>query len=113
MISSTEDISEEISESPVQGISIPSDEQILWLPELSDLERLNVMNAPLEDKARILSSQTSSSVDETLSEISKKQTLHILKVSNFPKTPLKFYRSGSYILFAVCPFKRNQKVRFI
>ena len=89
MISSTEDISEEISESPVQGISIPSDEQILWLPELSDLERLNVMNAPLEDKARILSSQTSSSVDETLSEISKKTNLAYLESFELPENPTK------------------------
>lgn len=109
MISSTEDISEEISESPVQGISIPSDEQILWLPELSDLERLNVMNAPLEDKARILSSQTSSSVDETLSEISKKTNLAYLESFELPENPTKILPLRLIHSFCCLPLQKESE----
>ena len=109
MISSTEDISEEISESPVQGISIPSDEQILWLPELSDLERLNVMNAPLEDKARILSSQTSSSVDETLSEISKKTNLAYLESFELPENPTKILPLRLIHSFCCLPLEKESE----
>ena len=109
MISSTEDISEEISESPVQGISIPSDEQILWLPELSDLERLNVMNAPLEDKARILSSQTSSSVDETMSEISKKTNLVYLESFELPENPTKILPLRLIHSFCCLPLQKESE----
>ena len=109
MISSTEDTSEEISESPVQGISIPSDEQILWLPELSDLERLNVMNAPLEDKARILSSQTSSSVDETLSEISKKTNLAYLESFELPENPTKILPLRLIHSFCCLPLQKESE----
>ena len=109
MISSTEDTSEEISESPVQGISIPSDEQILWLPELSDLERLNVMNAPLEDKARILSSQTSSSVDETLSEISKKTNLVYLESFELPENPTKILPLRLIHSFCCLPLQKESE----
>ena len=109
MISSTEDISEEISESPVQGISIPSDEQILWLPELSDLERLNVINAPLEDKARILSSQTSSSVDETLSEISKKTNLAYLESFELPENPTKILPLRLIHSFCCLPLQKESE----
>ena len=109
MISSTEDISEEISESPVQGISIPSDEQILWLPELSDLERLNVINAPLEDKARILSSQTSSSVDETLSEISKKTNLVYLESFELPENPTKILPLRLIHSFCCLPLQKESE----
>ena len=109
MISSTEDTSEEISESPVQGISIPSDEQILWLPELSDLERLNVINAPLEDKARILSSQTSSSVDETLSEISKKTNLAYLESFELPENPTKILPLRLIHSFCCLPLQKESE----
>ena len=109
MISSTEDTSEEISESPLQGISIPSDEQILWLPELSDLERLNVMNAPLEDKARILSSQTSSSVDETLSEISKKTNLAYLESFELPENPTKILPLRLIHSFCCLPLQKESE----
>ena len=109
MISSTEGTSEEISESPVQGISIPSDEQILWLPELSDLERLNVMNAPLEDKARILSSQTSSSVDETLSEISKKTNLAYLESFELPENPTKILPLRLIHSFCCLPLEKESE----
>lgn len=109
MISSTEDTSEEISESLVQGISIPSDEQILWLPELSDLERLNVMNAPLEDKARILSSQTSSSVDETLSEISKKTNLAYLESFELPENPTKILPLRLIHSFCCLPLQKESE----
>ena len=109
MISSTEDTSEEISESPEQGISTPSDEQILWLPELSDLERLNVMNAPLEDKARILSSQTSSSVDETLSEISKKTNLAYLESFELPENPTKILPLRLIHSFCCLPLQKESE----
>ena len=44
-----------------------------WWPDLSDLDRLNVINAPLEDRARLLSAKVSMSIEHTMQSISRKK----------------------------------------
>ena len=59
-----------------------------WV-ELSDLDRLNVLNSPLEDRARVLASKKSTSVEDTMSEMGRLVNLDYLKNLNCLKIPLK------------------------
>ena len=47
-------------------------EKMDWWPNLADLDRLNILNAPKEDRARLLASKYSKPVDEIMVEIGKK-----------------------------------------
>ena len=81
MISENEINTEENGEKKDLGTQpsmLAVEERMDWWPELSDLDRLNVLNAPLEDRARILSSKTSSPVEETMNEIGRKTKLNYL-----------------------------------
>ena len=42
-----------------------------WWPDLSDLDRLNVLSNPTEDRARVLAAKVSLTVEETMEAMSK------------------------------------------
>ena len=50
---------------------MPQMNSMNWWPNLSDLDRLNILNNPTEDRARILSSKVSLSIDETMQKMSE------------------------------------------
>ena len=62
-----------------------------WWPNLSDLDRLNVLNNPTEDRARILSSKVSLSIDETMQKMSENTGIPWWIVSTFPKLQLSSF----------------------
>jgi hypothetical protein len=56
------------AEQPNGEVLVTTDDSMTWWSELSDLDRLNVLNNPMEDRARILSSKVSLSIEETMKE---------------------------------------------
>ena len=68
---------EEVKSSGPDDLSI-SQENMDWWSDISDLERLNVLNSPLEDRARILASKTSTPIEQTMLEIGRKTNLTFL-----------------------------------
>lgn len=49
-----------------------------WWPDLSDLDRLNIQNAPLEDRARLLAAKVSMSIEHTMQSISERKNFPLL-----------------------------------
>jgi general secretion pathway protein E len=60
-----------------------------WWPNLSDLDRLNVLNNPTEDRARILSSKVSLSIDETMQKMSENTGIPLVDSFDLSEAPTK------------------------
>ena len=60
-----------------------------WWPNLADLDRLNILGAPLEDRARLLASKMSHGLDSTMKEISRKTSFEYLEDFELPENPTK------------------------
>ena len=60
-----------------------------WWPDLSDLDRLNVMNAPLEDRARLLSAKVSMSIEHTMQSISERKSFPLLDDFTLSENPTR------------------------
>lgn len=73
----------------VPELSIDSQDHMTWWPELSDLDRLNVLGAHREDRARILASKDSRSVEATMKEIARKSGYSLVEEFNLSKNPTK------------------------
>ena len=58
-----------------------------WWPDLSDLERLNIENAPPEDRARLLSAKVSMSIEHTMQSIAERKNLPLLDDFALPENP--------------------------
>ena len=50
-------------------------EEMDWWPGLADIDRINILSSPLEDRARLLASKYSRDLIETMREIGKKSDL--------------------------------------
>ena len=64
-------------------------EKMDWWPNLADLDRLNILNAPKEDRARLLASKYSKPVDEIMVEIGKKTDMDYQEDFEMPENPTK------------------------
>ena len=75
----------------ISSISIKPQEmdEMNWWKELSDLDRLNVLNNPVEERARILASKISLSVEETMLEISRRSGFSLLDDFELSENPTK------------------------
>ena len=60
-----------------------------WWPDLSDLDRLNIQNAPLEDRARLLSANVSMSIEHTMQSISERKNFPLLEDFTLTESPTK------------------------
>ena len=60
-----------------------------WWPDLSDLDRLNVQNAPLEERARLLSAKVSMSIEHTMQSISERKNFPLLDIFSLPENPTR------------------------
>ena len=60
-----------------------------WWPDLSDLDRLNIQNAPLEDRARLLSAKVSMSIEHTMQSISDRKHLPLLDDFTLSENPTR------------------------
>ena len=70
-------------------VLINSDDSMNWWPDLSDLDRLNVLNNPMEDRARILSSKVSLSIEETMKEMSDRAGIPLVENFELSDNPTK------------------------
>ena len=70
-------------------LTTDSFENMDWWTGLADLDRINILNAPLEDRARLLASKYSSTIDETMLEIGKKAELSYVEDFELPENPTK------------------------
>jgi general secretion pathway protein E len=64
-------------------------EHMDWWPDLADLDRLNILNSPKEDRARLLASKYSKPVVEIMVEIGKKTELEYHEDFKMPENPTK------------------------
>ena len=72
----TEDIQEEENtNSSLQELDLELQDHMDWWPDLSDLDRLNILGAHREDRARLLASKDSKSVESIIKEISRRLDL--------------------------------------
>jgi len=64
-------------------------EDMDWWPDLSDIDRINILSSPLEDRARLLASKYSRELIETMREIGKKSDLTYVDDFELPESPTK------------------------
>ena len=82
------DVEDTVSDkASVPELSIDRQDDMNWWPELSDLDRLNVLGAPREDRARVLASKDSRSVEVTMKEIARKSGYFFVEDYNLSKNP--------------------------
>ena len=74
---------------------------------LSDLDRLNVLNSPLEDRARVLASKISISVEDTMSEMGRLAKLDYLEKFELPENPTKIIPLRLIHGFTCLPLKQQ------
>ena len=70
-------------------LTADSFESMDWWTGLADLDRINILSAPLEDRARLLASKYSSTLEETMLEIGKKAELSYVEDFELPENPTK------------------------
>ncbi|MBU62871.1 MAG: secretion system protein E [Opitutae bacterium] len=56
-----------------------------WSGGLSDVDKVNILNSPLEDRARLLASNHSKSIDETLKEVGERVGIPVLDDFSIPE----------------------------
>ena len=65
------------------------DESFGWWPDLSDLDRLNILSHPAEERARILSAKVSLNIEQTMEEISERTKIPLVDEIKLPENPTK------------------------
>ena len=71
------------------SILISSFEHMDWWPDLADLDRLNILNSPKEDRARLLASKYSKPVVDIMVEIGRRTDLEYIEDFELPENPTK------------------------
>ncbi|MDA8824073.1 GspE/PulE family protein [Opitutales bacterium] len=64
-------------------------EHMDWWPDLADLDRLNILNSPKEDRARLLASKYSKPVVDIMVEIGRRTDLEYIEDFELPENPTK------------------------
>ena len=64
-------------------------EHMDWWPGLADLDRLNILNSPKEDRARLLASKYSKPVVDIMIEIGQRTDLEYIEDFELPENPTK------------------------
>ena len=103
---------EETEEVPAQ--SSPSfgsllEDAMLWWPDLPDVDRLNILSAPLEERARILAAKYSFSLDVAVRKIAEKAELPFVETFELVENPTKRLPLRLIHAFGCLPIKRVEK----
>ena len=85
-----------------------SDLHFDWWPDLSDLDRLNIQNAPLEERARLLSAKVSMSIEHTMQSISDRKKYPLLDDFNLPENPTRNFPLRLIHAFSSLPIEPDQ-----
>jgi len=85
-----EEVLDPQEETPKLGFELNLfDDEMSWWSGLADLDRLNILGSPLEDRARLLASKLSNSLDETMREIGQRTDFDYLDDFELPENPTK------------------------
>lgn len=79
-----------------------------WWPDLSDLDRLNIQNAPLEDRARLLSAKVSMSIEHTMQSISERKNFPLLDDFLLAENPTRNFPLRLIHAFSSLPVEVEQ-----
>jgi general secretion pathway protein E len=86
----SENSDEEAGENPNLAFDFnQSFEHMDWWPNLADLDRLNILNSPKEDRARLLASKYSKPVVDIMIEIGRRTDLEYIEDFELPENPTK------------------------
>ena len=83
-------------------------EKMDWWPNLADLDRLIILNAPKEDRARLLASKYSKAVDEIMFEIGNKTDMSYLEDFEMPENPTKLLPMRLIHNYCCLPLEINE-----
>jgi len=84
-----ENLNKEDDESPNIRMTPTDDDSFGWWPDLSDLDRLNILSHPAEERARILSAKASLNIEQTMEEISERTKIPLVDEIKLPENPTK------------------------
>jgi general secretion pathway protein E len=93
----------------VLGTPSLDDESFSWFSDLSDLDRLNIINSPLEDRARVLASKYSYSLDTAVRKIASQSNLPFLESFELVENPTKKLPLRLMHAFACLPIKKVER----
>ena len=88
-----------------------SEDTLDWWPDLSDLDRLNVLGSPKEDRARMLAAKFSNTVDEVMTELGIKAELAYLDDFELSENPTKIIPLRLIHSFSCLPLKEQTEGR--
>ena len=84
-------------------------EDMDWWSDLADLDRLNILNSPKEDRARLLASKYSKPIDKIMVEIGEKTNLAYLEDFELPENPTKLLPMRLIHNYSCLPVKVDEK----
>jgi general secretion pathway protein E len=84
-------------------------EDMDWWPGLADLDRLNILNSPKEDRARLLASKYSRPMEAIMEEIGEKTDLEYFEDFELPENPTKLLPMRLIHNYCCLPTKINEK----
>ena len=87
------------------SFNLKDDQEMNWWGEISDLDRLNILSAPIEDRARLLSSKTSDAIEETMVTISQRSGISYLPAFDIADNPTKLIPLRLIHSFSCLPVK--------
>ena len=90
------------------NLSTQFEDKMQWWSELPDVDRINVVSAPLEDRARLLAAKCSDSVDSTIRKISERVHLPFLEHFELVENPTRKLPLRLIHAFSCLPIKGVQ-----
>ena len=104
---------QKLSEARIRGnFSAQLEDKMQWWPDLPDVDRLNVVSAPLEDRARLLAAKFSDSVDSTIRKIADRTNLPFLEDFELVENPTQKLPLRLIHAFSCLPIKSIQPKQF-
>ena len=70
-----------------------------WWPDLSDLDRLNIQNAPLQDRQDYLLTKVSMSIEHTMQSIAERKKFPLLDDFSILENPTPQFSTPTYSCF--------------
>jgi len=77
-------------DAPDSRVSLETEDVPPWLSDVGDTDLYDILEAPIEDRARLLAATRSKSVDEVVENIANSVKLPVLKDFELAETPTKY-----------------------
>ncbi len=78
------------ADAPDSRVSLGTEDVPPWLSDVGDTDLYDILEAPIEDRARLLAATRSKSVDEVVENIANSVKLPVLKDFELAETPTKY-----------------------